>query len=132
MGNVSINVDFEEEDIDLDALKNEMSKQGLAMDQFFDIENEEICFKDETMEKFFNLTVSADCIYTPECRYQRNGDPGWPEEQELNDLEIEDIDFNGKKIDPLKVLTDRTISRLEEKIWDEFLYSKPERDYEED
>jgi hypothetical protein len=118
--NVSVRFDLNESDVDFDLLKIELSKHGLSLDKFFNIVEETVYFKDSTTPKFKNLAAMADCSYSPACFYQKNGDPGWPEEHELDDLDITTIEFEGKRINVLNILTPEAIENLESKLWEEY------------
>jgi hypothetical protein len=122
MSNASINYTITEEDIDNEALLKELNRVGLIVEHIFDIEDDYLIFKEGMDSKFEDLRVTANCHYIPECRYQRNGDPGWPAEQDLEDLNMEEVEVMGKKINVLNIISDDVVDKIEEKIWEEYKY----------
>lgn len=124
MSRVSIDYTLSEEDFENESLVKELNRVGLTVEHIFDIEDDYLIFKEDMDSKFGDLTVTANCHYTPECRYQRNGDPGWPAEQDLEDLEIQDIEIFGKKINVLNIISTKALDQIEEKIWECYKYGE--------
>lgn len=112
-----INYSFEEEHFNIDKLKAELNRVGLSFDSVSSLDNGEFeCFTNEFTNALEGVTCSASISFTKGCMYTRNGDPGYPDESEFEDLEVDDISILGKKISILKCLTSNTLNDLEVKL----------------
>lgn len=129
MSNVSATITIDAEDINFTELKLELEKNGLLFDSLVDIgEDGEVESVTAELDKALqDLSVSASVYYSPATMYQRNGDPGDPEESGCEDVEIEKITIRGKKIDINGCVNEAVWARAEEKLWE--AYGTDDRDY---
>jgi hypothetical protein len=135
---ISIKLGFSMSDMDMVLFEKELKKQNIPMDMVFDLEDGEVTeFKEDILDKLSDLRVKAYCFYTPARMYDRNGDPGWPEESGIEDIDIEAITLFDKKIDINDLINEKGIERLEVAIMDKFCEAdcdgpEPDYDYEGD
>ena len=90
----------------------------------------------------YTVSVSCDYYYRPGRMYMRNGDPGYPEEESYDDLEVTGIDSvtvyddNGDEIDvevpdDVVIANAETYAEIDDCNWDDPSSYDPD-DYEPD
>jgi len=108
---------FDEESFNIDKLKIELNRVGISFDYVAMLDNGEFeCFTNEFTNALDELECSAQISFTKGCMYERNGDPGYPDESEFEDLDIEEVSILGKKINIVDCLTAKTLEDLEIKL----------------
>lgn len=115
-----INYSFDEESLNIDKLKVELNRVGLSFDSVAHLDNGEFeCFTNEFTAALDGVQCSARVSFTKGCMYMRNGDPGYPDESDFEDLEVEEIAILGKKISILDCLDPKTVNDLEIRLIDQ-------------
>lgn len=108
---------FDEGSFNIDKLKTELNNVGISFDSIANLADGEFeDFKSDFSKALESLECSAQISFTKGCMYERNGDPGYPDESEFEDLDIEEVSILGKKINIVDCLTAGTLEDLEIKL----------------
>lgn len=110
---------FEEDDFDIEKLAMELNKNNINVDNLLAFDNGEFqCFENTFSILLDSVSVSAQISFTRGCMYLSNGDPGYPDESDFEDLTVGEILINDKKFNFQDCLTQKCLDKLEEHIWE--------------
>lgn len=113
----TITESFDDASFDLDKLKVVLGNVGIQFEFVALLENGEFqSFTDEFLTAMDELECSARVSFTAGCMYERNGDPGYPDESDFEDLEIENVNYLGKTFNIVSCLNAKALEELEIKI----------------
>lgn len=110
---------FDEDDFNIEKLAAEMVKSNINVDSLLSFDNGEFqCFDNTFSVMLDSVNVSAQISFTRGCMYMRNGDPGYPDESEFEDLEVAGVLINGTSFIFQDCLTKKCLDKIEEHIWE--------------
>jgi len=124
---------FEEEDFDIEKLTAELSKNLIIPDSVLEIfEGEFQCFSSVFTDILTDVGMTVNLSFTKGCMYLRNGDPGYPDEEEF-ELLVDDIMIGEKKFNFQDCLTAKCLESVEIEMWEKAADDGPEeQEYDND